>query len=185
MTEREFENFKSNYESIQREQKKLLDEKEEYESLKNDPLVKRYLELETKLTTYDTQDFLEMSKSRIVERAYSLAKVTNTKTYYYLAGYFKPKYDYDIVHGSSEERCDFNDPDMVYGLYRSLETLNYSSGSEVMIRKSDVKKFEEAHYVIKDFHRNVYSYRYEFWIDILDLGYLKACERLEEKCCKN
>lgn len=184
MTEQEYLRFKEHYECLMKSKQILLNEQEELEKLKEMPDVKRYLELVHKLDDYDNQDFMKMDERKIVSKAYSLAQIKNTKKYYYLTGYFKDKYDCDIVHGTGMTRCGRNDPEAIYAVYNSLETgSSYYVESEEIVPMSKVNEFENNHVILIS-SKSIYFEKEEFWMDIINLGYEKACERLVDKSKK-
>ena len=116
----------------------------------------------------------------------SVQEITNeagvAKGTFYL--YFKDKYECDIVHGTGMTRCGRNDPDAIYAIYNSLETSSlYDFEAEEIVPMSKVNEFENNHVILIS-SKSICFEKEEFWMDIINLGYEKACERLVEKSKK-
>lgn len=118
---------------------------EKIKELENDPNVKEYLKLmELKRSSLKQ---IELTDEKIISSFYRkyLSEINENETngIYVYIGTYSYSHEVDVVHGSSDEKVDYNDPKADYRVYFDIEQLFSKS-----ILISECEQFEKQYIII-------------------------------------
>ena len=180
--------YKNEYRDIVEKRKEYEKKKARLEFLLNNRLVKEYIALSGELSDDKVVNFMKREDDTQIRYLFVIfcrkSKTTN-EIYVYL-GTYKYVYDYDIIHGDTDEQVNYNDESASYSLYRNIE-----SDSSRMVHIGNREEFENSHTILfpnRDYLScrmvNFDKLQTEFARDCINCGQEEAVRRVLTKCKK-
>lgn len=134
---------------LRKEKRRLINERDQYISLLNEKnllehsdAVKRYFELDKKLSEFE-RDYEHETRKTIVDGLADHCRITSTNDIYVYMGTYMYNFVTDIEHSSNDYRVNKNDKHANYSLYKNLENEEYV---KILIHERAI--FEEENIII-------------------------------------
>lgn len=180
-------------ELIKKEYQKRIDDKKRLENmmirkqeLEQDLKVQEYLKLNQLIKESGCEQKIQEKDDKIIESIFYKYQnqIKETNNIYIYLGTFKLSDEYDIVHGPSDERVNYDDSKAQYRIYINLE-----NGMEKEIKIDKCEQFERENKIIFpntsiSNRRFYYELQKEFINDIIIDGQDRAVERILKKVKK-
>lgn len=188
MRNEELIKLRENYNELINERNKILALKSKIEKLKNDPIVKEYLDTVSEYEDIKTKHVYpveEKEGSYFVRRAVDKTSITPREDYYAYMGTYKHTNEIDIIHAANDIRVNRNNKDADYVVYYNLEARAHSFEGTVEVPYSKADEFESTHKIIVP--KNVVSsnsYFYDLQEEYYETAILESEAKAIEKVNK-